>query len=159
MQDLVKKLSGLLLEKNMMITTAESCTGGLLSAAITDMPGSSRVFDRGFITYTNQSKTDFLNVPPDLISTHGAVSEQCAAAMAEGALNNTSAGIAISITGIAGPDGGTADKPVGLVYFGCAQKIYPTKTLKKTFNGNRQEIRAQAVNSALEFLITTLEQP
>ncbi|MGB0720036.1 MAG: CinA family protein, partial [Bdellovibrionales bacterium] len=113
MQDLVKRLSTLLREQNIMLTTAESCTGGQIAAAITSLPGASSVFDRGFVTYSNAAKTQMLGVPAQIINTHGAVSAQTAVAMAKGALENSDADIAISITGIAGPEGGSADKPVG----------------------------------------------
>ena len=107
--------------KNTLIATAESCTGGLIAGAITEIPGSSTAFDRGFVTYTNEAKTEMLGVPSSLIASKGAVSEEVAAAMAEGALENSRAGLTVSVTGIAGPTGGTAEKPVGLVCFGLAQ--------------------------------------
>ncbi|MGF1500618.1 MAG: CinA family protein [Paracoccaceae bacterium] len=105
-----------------MVATAESCTGGLVAAAITAVPGSSAVFDRAFVTYSNAAKTEMLGVPDTLLATHGAVSEDVAAAMAEGALARSRATLAVSITGVAGPGGGSAAKPVGLVCFALAMK-------------------------------------
>ena len=131
-----------------MLATAESCTGGLIAAALTHVAGSSDVFDRGFVTYSNEAKADLLGVPMELIDRHGAVSEQVARAMAEGALARSRAGIAISVTGIAGPGGGSADKPVGLVWFGCATQFRNT-TAFQVFQGDREAIRDQAVAYAL----------
>ncbi len=108
-------------QAGIMLTTAESCTGGMLAAALTEIPGASAVFDRGFVTYSNAAKTALLGVPEALIAQHGAVSEEVAQAMALGALKHSTAQLAISITGIAGPGGGTAEKPVGLVHFGLAK--------------------------------------
>ena len=113
-----------------MIVTAESCTGGLLAAALTDVPGASQAFDRGFVTYSNAAKFDSARGPDALIEQHGAVSEEVARAMAEGALHETGAGVAIAVTGIAGPDGGTQEKPVGLVHFAAARRGAPTLTRK-----------------------------
>ena len=108
--------------KGIMVATAESCTGGLIAGAITDIPGSSDVLDRGFITYSNEAKIECLDVPSNIINQYGAVSAETAKAMANGTLKNSQADIAITTTGIAGPDGGTDEKPVGLVYFGIAEK-------------------------------------
>ena len=116
MQDLVKSLATLLLDKNMKLVTAESCTGGLLAATITHKAGATQIFDRGFITYSNASKCEELGVTEETISLHGAVSAQTAEAMASGALKNSKANIAVSITGVAGPDGGSDKKPVGMVW-------------------------------------------
>ncbi len=106
----------------LLLTSAESCTGGLIAAALTEIPGSSDVFERGFVTYSNLSKTEMLGVPAELVLTHGAVSRQVAEAMAQGALANSRAGLAIAVTGIAGPGGGTEQKPVGLVHIAAAIK-------------------------------------
>ena len=134
------------------LATAESCTGGLIAAALTHTPGSSDVMDRGFVTYSNESKTALLGVPPGLIATHGAVSEPVARAMAEGALARADATLAISVTGVAGPGGGSAEKPVGLVWFGCAHAEHESKTFRMVFPGNRAAIRAAAVAFALSIL-------
>jgi nicotinamide-nucleotide amidase len=150
--ELVKKLAA----KGWMLATAESCTGGLVAAAITDISGSSAVFDRGFVTYSNDAKTQLLAVPAELISRHGAVSEEVAHAMAEGALRHSAADIAVSVTGIAGPMGGSAEKPVGLVHFACATK-QRTIHLKKQFDGlDRAGVRQAAVAAALQLVSDVL---
>ncbi|HBR69547.1 MAG TPA: damage-inducible protein CinA [Rhodospirillaceae bacterium] len=156
MQDLSKKVSALLRKKNLKLATAESCTGGLLSATITALPGSSDVFERGFITYSNESKTELLQVPAKLIATHGAVSAEVAQAMAEGALKNSRADITISITGIAGPDGGSTEKPVGTVYIGYAVKGRKAESRHNLFKGTREEIRKQSMTAALEIILENL---
>lgn len=135
-----------------MVATAESCTGGLVAAELTAIPGSSAVVDRGFVTYSNAAKTEMLGVPPDLIATHGAVSADVAAAMADGALARCKCGAAVALTGIAGPDGGTIDKPVGLVWFGLAVSGQPTMTDKQVFSGDRATVRALATDHALDLL-------
>lgn len=158
MQALVEKLSNLLKEKNIKLVTAESCSGGLLAATITHRAGSSEIFERGFITYSNESKIDELNVHADIIEQFGAVSAECAQAMAEGALKSSNSGISVSITGIAGPDGGSAEKPVGLVYFGYALKGGSAGSVKENFAGKREEVQAQSVKTALKHLIKVLEK-
>lgn len=135
------------------VATAESCTGGMIAAALTDIAGSSDVVERGFVTYSNQAKTDLLGVPGPLIARQGAVSQPVAAAMASGALLNAPVDLAVSVTGIAGPGGGSADKPVGLVHFGVARKGGPVKTEHQIFTGDRDQIRALATQRALELLI------
>jgi nicotinamide-nucleotide amidase len=133
-----------------MLTTAESCTGGMVAAAITDIVGASAVLDRGFITYSNAAKSDLLGVPEAVLMAHGAVSAQTAAAMADGALQAApNAGLAIAITGIAGPGGGTAEKPVGLVWFGLAIRGRETITAQHVFPGDRNAVRHQATATAL----------
>jgi len=159
MQDLVEKLSNLLKEKDMTLVTAESCTGGLLSATITHKPGATEVFERGFITYSNEAKQELLDVPADTLDKYGAVSPETAEMMATGALDNSNAGLAVSITGIAGPDGGTDDKPVGLVFFGYALKGGSAGSMQYQFEGTREQIRTTAVVTALKSLITVLERP
>jgi nicotinamide-nucleotide amidase len=134
-----------------MVVTAESCTGGLLAAALTSVAGSSDVFDRGFVTYSNSAKTRMLGVTDELIMRHGAVSEPVARAMAEGALDNSSAQIAIAVTGIAGPGGGNAEKPVGLVWFGSASEG-ATTAVSHVFPGGRAAVRAAAVDIAFNLL-------
>jgi nicotinamide-nucleotide amidase len=140
-----------------MIATAESCTGGLVAALLTEIPGSSTVVERGFITYSNQAKTEMLGVDARLISAHGAVSEQVAYAMAEGALENSLADVTVSITGVAGPGGGSIEKPVGLVHFGLSQRGRDTQVLARRYGDlGRQAIRLKAVEDALMLLESTL---
>src|SRR5262249_46801518 len=134
------------------VATAESCTGGLIAATLTAIPGSSDVVERGFITYSNAAKSELLGVSVALIEAVGAVSEPVARQMAEGALRRSAADIAISVTGIAGPDGGSTDKPVGLVWFGVARRGRPPETLRAVFPGDRTEVRRATVARALEML-------
>lgn len=156
MTNSVIKASQILRENKLVLATAESCTGGMISAAFTDLSGSSDIFDRGFVTYSNQAKMDMLGVSPATLESHGAVSEQTAREMCEGALKNSRADITISVTGIAGPSGGTAEKPVGLVYMGLAMKNKETQVFKHIFKGDRSEVRQQTVDSALVHLINSL---
>ena len=153
--DLTKTLAQILLSRNWTVSLAESCTGGLVCSTLTELAGSSEWFERGYITYSNEAKTECLGVPAELIEAHGAVSEQVAKAMAEGARINSGSNVAISITGVAGPSGGSADKPVGTVFFGWTTE---NQTLIKTmrFNGNRQMVRQQATEFALTELIALL---
>jgi nicotinamide-nucleotide amidase len=158
---LAAQLGAALLARKLMIATAESCTGGLVAAAITSIAGSSDWFDRGFVTYSNQAKHDMLGVPLALIEQHGAVSEEVARAMAEGALAHSRAQVAISITGIAGPSGGSTAKPVGLVWHGLAILDEATRELKitstmKHYLGNRAEVRAQASATAIAQVLQAL---
>lgn len=152
-ENLVEKLSIILESKNMMLCTAESCTGGMIAAAITDRAGSSGIFDRGFVTYSNASKSQLLGVDNLILESHGAVSKECAKAMALGALENSQANLAVSVTGIAGPDGGSIEKPVGLVFIGIATKSGHTQTFECLFIGNRKGIRKQTTHFAFEKLI------
>lgn len=140
-----------------MLVTAESCTGGLVAAAITDISGSSHWFERGFVTYSNQAKTEMIGVPAELIDKHGAVSEPVARAMAEGALLNSRAQISLSITGVAGPGGGTADKPVGMVCFGWSDRV-TTVVETKHFKGDRTQVRNQAAQHALRGVLERLDK-
>lgn len=134
-----------------MAATAESCTGGMIAAAITDIAGSSAVLDRGFVTYSNDAKVDMLGVSAATLDAHGAVSEQTALEMAAGALARSRAGVALAVTGIAGPDGGSAEKPVGLVWFGVAVAGRPAVAQSRVFdNRGRAFIRAETVRAALE---------
>ena len=153
--DLTKTLAQILLSRNWTVSLAESCTGGLVCSTLTELAGSSEWFERGYITYSNEAKTECLGVPAELIEAHGAVSEQVAKAMAEGARINSGSNVAISITGVAGPSGGSADKPVGTVCFGWTTE---NQTLIKTmrFNGDRQMVRQQATEFALTELIALL---
>ncbi|MCW3475464.1 CinA family protein [Limobrevibacterium gyesilva] len=139
-------------EAGLTVATAESCTGGLIAASLTAIAGSSDVVERGFITYSNQAKTDLVGVPAALIAAVGAVSEDVARGMAEGTIARTPADLAVSVTGVAGPGGGSAEKPVGLVWFGCARRGHPTRTLRRIFPGDRTAIRRAAVAQALDLL-------
>ncbi len=140
----------------MQLATAESCTGGLISACLTEIPGSSSVVTRGYVTYDNRAKEELLGVPPDLLERFGAVSEEVARAMAEGALATAGADVAIAVTGIAGPGGATPSKPVGLVHLAVAGRDVPTRHAKEIFSGDRSEIRAATVDRALELALATL---
>jgi len=133
--------------------TAESCTGGMIAAACTAVAGSSDWFERGFVTYSNEAKTELLGVPAALIQTHGAVSEQVARAMAEGALRYSHADLAAAVTGIAGPTGATPDKPVGTVWLAVAQRDADTRAELLQFAGDRAAVRSQSVQRALQSLI------
>jgi nicotinamide-nucleotide amidase len=144
--------SELLIQKNIKISTAESCTGGLLAKTFTDVPGSSKFFDSGFVTYSNQSKTKLLQVSPELIKKHGAVSSIIAEEMAIGALNNSAANFSIAVTGIAGPSGGSKEKPVGTVYICMRDSNNKSYTFKLQLNGNRDYIRSETVNFILKEL-------
>ncbi len=154
---LVETLSLLLEERSLMMASAESCTGGMIAAAMTDRAGSSAVFERGFVTYSNESKIELLCVPAETIDTHGAVSPETAEAMVNGALNNSRAGIAVSVTGIAGPGGGSAGKPVGLVYIGIGLRGSPVIVTENHFSGTRNDVRQQTVEAALKQLIKQLK--
>ncbi|NQU59553.1 MAG: CinA family protein [Rhodospirillales bacterium] len=132
---------------------AESCTGGLISGCLTAVSGSSDVVERGFVTYTNEAKFDQLGVPLSLIDTVGAVSEEVARAMAEGAIKKSKAQITVAVTGIAGPTGGTPDKPVGLVHIAVAREGVDTVHERCQFDGDRDAVREQTVSAALEMIM------
>jgi nicotinamide-nucleotide amidase len=134
-----------------MAATAESCTGGLIAACLTAIAGSSDVVDRGFVTYSNEAKNEMLGVDLALIAANGAVSEPVARAMAEGALARSRADVTVAVTGVAGPGGGSAEKPVGLVWFGCAVKGR-THSERHVFPGDRTQVRAATVRRALEIM-------
>lgn len=141
-------------ERGLVVATAESCTGGLIAGALTSVAGSSWAVDCGFVTYSNEAKAALLGVPEELIGRVGAVSEEVARAMAEGALARSRADLAISVTGIAGPDGGTPQKPVGLVHFALARKAGETTHDSQLFAGlDREGVRAATVDHALEMLL------
>jgi nicotinamide-nucleotide amidase len=140
--------------KRLTLATAESCTGGMVAAALTDIAGSSDVLERGLITYSNQAKNELLAVPPELIGQHGAVSAEVAEAMALGALRLAPVDLAIAVTGIAGPGGGTASKPVGLVWFGSGRRGGAIATEHHVFPGDRAAVRLAATRRALELLLT-----
>ena len=135
-----------------MLATAESCTGGLIAATLTEIAGSSDVVDRGFVTYSNAAKTEMLGVPAELIAEHGAVSDPVARAMAEGAIRHSAADLAVSVTGIAGPGGATPGKPVGLVFLGIARRGEQAVAERHVFDGDRQSVRLQSVHRALDLL-------
>jgi len=153
---LAGEVAALLADKKITVAVAESCTGGALCQALTDIPGSSAWFDRGFITYSNQAKVDMLGVSSTLLEQYGAVSFEAARAMVEGVHGQSNAELAIAITGIAGPDGGTAEKPVGTVFFGIGQKGQAVKIDKRRFKGDRNEVRARSVEFVLKALLKTL---
>jgi nicotinamide-nucleotide amidase len=139
--------------KKLMIATAESCTGGLVAGALTDIAGSSAVVERGFVTYTNEAKQQMLGVPEDILRQHGAVSRETAEAMAKGALSHSPADLTVSITGVAGPGGGTAAKPVGLVHFAAAARGGPLIHRERRFGDiGRAEVRRLSVLEALSML-------
>ena len=135
------------------LATAESCTGGMVAAALTDIAGSSNVVERGFVTYSNEAKTELIDVPAALIASHGAVSAEVAAAMAEGALRRAPVDLAVSITGIAGPGGATPTKPVGLVYLGIVRMGGAVRTERHVFPGDRAAVRDASTRRALELLL------
>lgn len=140
-------------EKGVMVATAESCTGGLIAACLTEIAGSSAVVDCGFVTYSNEAKTRMLGVAPALLETHGAVSEPVAMAMAEGALRHSRASLAVAVTGIAGPGGGSAEKPVGLVYLAAARTDGQTVAERRLFGAiGRTRIRQETVRAAFAML-------
>jgi nicotinamide-nucleotide amidase len=166
--DLAQKIITVAGEKNVLLATAESCTGGMIAAALTDISGSSVAVDRGFITYSNAAKTELLDVDTDLISEFGAVSQQVAEAMAKGALHRISAhplAIAVSVSGVAGPGGGSDEKPVGYVWFGIALRENDAFTIRSQsgqFSGDRHEVRKAAVMHALgmiDDMLQTLDIP
>ena len=154
---LAERLIAVYRDQGRMAATAESCTGGLIAGAITDVAGSSTVFDRGFVTYSNEAKQELLGVPESTIANFGAVSSETAHAMAEGALKHSTADIALSVTGIAGPGGGSDQKPVGLVFFGLAAKGEECTTQLHIFPGDRAEIRDAAVRHGLSLLIDAVK--
>ena len=153
---LAGEVAALLTEQKLTLAVAESCTGGGLCQALTDIPGSSNWFDRGFITYSNQAKIEMLGVSSTLLEQYGAVSFEAARAMVEGVHGQSNAELAIAITGIAGPDGGTAEKPVGTVFFGIGQKGQAVKIDKRRFKGGREEVRARSVEFVLKALLKML---
>ena len=152
-------LSQALLKNKACMATAESCTGGMIAASCTNLSGSSAWFERGFVTYSNDAKSDMLGVPAALIQQHGAVSESVAKAMAQGALAHSKADFSVAVTGIAGPTGGTAEKPVGTVWLAWAQKS-PARcvVLQKVFPGDRQSVREATTALALAQLIELVNQ-
>jgi nicotinamide-nucleotide amidase len=150
---LAKQLGDALKARGLMVTVAESCTGGGVGEAITRIPGSSAWFDRGYITYTNEAKAQMLGVSPATLGAHGAVSEPTAREMLEGAVARSEASLGVAVTGIAGPDGGSVDKPVGLVYFAWGGKGATPRVEAQRFTGDRRAIREAAVLHALRGLL------
>lgn len=153
---LTQRLAALLQQKHWMLATAESCTGGLIAGACTDLAGSSAWFERGFVTYSNEAKTELLGVPAAMIDAHGAVSEPVARAMAEGAVARSHAQVGVAVTGVAGPSGGSPEKPVGTVWFGWSVGG-ELRTERRLFQGDRAAVRAATVHHALQTLVLRLQ--
>ena len=153
-----EQLAELFLKTNTKLVTAESCTGGGLAEILTRIPGSSAWFERGFVSYSNESKQELLSVPIDTLEQYGAVSEETAMAMTEGALKNSHADYSVSITGIAGPDGGTEEKPVGTVCFGWCKRGESGTTTRICFDGDRLKIREQSCLLAMHGLLELLQK-
>lgn len=156
-ESIVRELAQLLMQHQWRLSTAESCTGGLVAASLTNLAGSSDWFERGYVTYSNDAKSEDIGVETHLIQDHGAVSDQVARAMAISTKQSSNAQIALSITGIAGPTGGSAEKPVGTVCFAWILNTDQVISETKLFHGNRAEIRAQAVEFALKKLISLIQ--
>ena len=156
-QNLCRLLADFLLKNGLKLVTAESCTGGMISAACTDLAGSSEWFERGFVTYSNEAKTELLGVDAALIQTHGAVSESVARAMAFGAIRHSAAQLSIAVTGIAGPTGGNAAKPVGTVWFGFWSQGSLHSEMQ-CFAGDRAAVREQTVVHALQRVLSLLSE-
>ncbi len=155
---MAKALHGRLLEGKLSLVTAESCTGGLIAAAITELPRASFTLERGYVTYSNEAKQSDLGVPAETIKSYGAVSEQTARAMAEGALEHSKAEVAIAVTGIAGPDGGSDGKPVGLVHFAAARRGRETLHREERFGDlGRSEVRRRSVLTAFALVNEMLD--
>ena len=159
LEALAERVGSVLLSERLMLATAESCTGGWISQCLTAIAGSSVWFERGFVTYSNAAKIEMLGVPDDTLAAHGAVSQAVAVAMAEGALHHSRADWAVAVTGVAGPTGGTATKPVGTVCFAWACRDSRTTTETRHFEGDRQTVRASTVARALSGLLTRLNSP
>jgi nicotinamide-nucleotide amidase len=159
-RDLIARAAALIARyraAGLMAATAESCTGGLIAGLLTEIPGSSDMLERGFVVYSNAAKEDLLGVLTETLASHGAVSTETARAMAEGALKKSRAEVAVSVTGIAGPDGGTAAKPVGLVHFACARRGAPTVAREERFGDiGREAVRLASVRVSLDLLEAAL---
>ncbi len=155
--ELANKIAEALSERQLMLTTAESCTGGWMAKVLTDIPGSSHWFERGFVTYTNQSKQEMLEVSATSLDEYGAVSVQTVAEMAQGALKHSHAQLSVAISGIAGPGGATADKPVGMVCFAWAMAGQEVLSRVEYFEGDREQIRRKAVLAALQGVLDVLK--
>lgn len=157
-EELVRQLAAKLTEKGWMLATAESCTGGMIAAACTDLAGSSQWFDRGFVTYSNEAKTEMLGVPAEMIARHGAVSEEVVRAMAEGAIRHSRAQVSIAVTGVAGPGGGSAEKPVGTVWVGWCIESLTFATCLHLKHG-RAAIRQATAIQAFKALLSAFPSP
>lgn len=155
--DLARQVLAACEAKGMQLATAESCTGGLISACLTEIPGSSSVVARGYVTYDNRAKEELLGVPQDLLERVGAVSEEVARAMAEGAAASAGVDLAIAVTGVAGPGGATPSKPVGLVHLAVARRDAPTRHAKEIFSGDRSKVRSATADRALQLALATLD--
>ena len=153
---LVQQTADLLQQKHWMLATAESCTGGMIAAACTDLAGSSAWFERGFVTYSNEAKAELLGVDASLIAAQGAVSQAVVEAMAAGAVARSKAQVSVAVTGVAGPGGGTPDKPVGTVWFGWSVGGQ-IRSERRQFDGDRAEVRAATVQHALQTLVLMLQ--
>lgn len=158
MMQLSQQLGETLRQLGATVTTAESCTGGWIAKAITDIAGSSAWFERGFVTYSNEAKQQMIGVDGATLEAHGAVSEPVVRQMAQGALNAAAATWAVSVSGIAGPDGGSAQKPVGTVWFGIANSQGEVRAYLQNFSGDREAVRRQATVFALEILWQNIRQ-
>lgn len=150
---LARRAGAALLERRQLVAVAESCTGGWVAKCLTDVPGSSQWFERGYVTYSNAAKQQTLGVAASVLEYFGAVSRPTAEQMAVGALHASAAGLAVAVTGIAGPDGGTAEKPVGLVWFARAQRGGAAVAVEERFSGDRDAVRRAAVATALRLII------
>ena len=157
-QVMAERLGQALLAARQMLVTAESCTGGGIAWLITSIAGSSQWFERGIVAYSNAAKQELLAVGHDVIATYGAVSEQTAAAMARGVLETSHADISVAVTGIAGPEGGSEEKPVGTVCFGWSRRDGETRTTRVVFEGDRRQVREQAILMAIEGLLDMIER-
>jgi nicotinamide-nucleotide amidase len=154
---LAERLGEALHERHLMLATAESCTGGWASMAVTAVPGSSAWFERGFVAYSNAAKQDMLGVKPEILAAHGAVSEEVVREMAQGAAQRSGAGVSLAISGVAGPGGGTAAKPVGLICLGWLAPGVGLRSHSLRCKGGREDVRRQAVIEAIRGLIMLLE--
>ena len=154
--ELVLQIAAHLTASKMLLSSAESCTGGLLASILTSVPGASHWYERGFVTYSLAAKQECLHVKAQTLFQHGAVSKAVALEMATGALRLSNASLSVAITGIAGPTGGTHDKPVGTVWLACAQKNADSVAVCHHFQGDRNDIRAQAVTESLQLILTSI---
>lgn len=157
--ELAAQMGAALRARGQTLAIAESCTGGWIAKVATDIPGSSGWFDRGFVTYSNVAKSELLGVRKDTIVNHGAVSAEVVAEMADGALQRSPAAVVVAVSGVAGPDGGTPDKPVGTVYLAWALREGPVHTERRQFQGDRDQVRLQSVVAALQGVLDVFAKP